>query len=91
MIIDDILKLGNELNLAKKRLDDIRTREFIEILISLDVHSDIIDEIRSKELPSHIITSSNIFPLCQQTLSQYSEIIESKYIDTKHTMVLAWN
>ena len=86
---DSVLECVNSLAKAQEETNNALKADFIRALESVGKH-DAAKEVEKKGLPTHIIVSSDIYPVCLQVMTQYAKVLESKYIETKCTVMLAW-
>ncbi len=66
----------NLLARGKKDFNLALAADLITALEKMGNNNKLINEIREKGLPSHIIASSDIFSVCQQHLSKYGKVVE---------------
>jgi len=89
----DLLGCVNLLDKAKSDANEALKADFISALEAMGNNDKIIDDIKQKGLPSHIVVSSDIFSVCHQVLSKYGKVIEMQK-DSEHndkpTLMIAW-
>jgi hypothetical protein len=86
---DTLLECINLMKKVQEERDDVLKAAFILWLKSIE-QKDAAKEVEKKGLPTHIFTSSDIYPVCSQLMARYVEVVENKYIETKYTVMLAW-
>lgn len=86
---DSVLECVNSLAKAQEETNNALKVDFMRALEGVGKH-DAAKEVGKKGLPTHIIVSSDIYPVCLQVMTQYAKVFESKHVETKCTVMLAW-
>jgi len=93
MQYDALLGCINLLNKAKEDANKALKADFISALEAMGNNDKIIEDVKQKGLPSHIVVNSDIFNICHQVLSKYGKVIEMQK-DSEHnkkpTLMIAW-
>ena len=89
----DLLRCADLLNKAKSDANEALKADFISALKRMGNNDKIIEKIKQKGLPSHIIVSSDIFSICHQVLSRYGKVVEmqkNSEHDDKPILMMVW-
>jgi hypothetical protein len=89
-IYDSVLECVDLLGRAKEKTNNTLKVDFMQALESVGKY-DAAKEVGKKGLPTHIIVSSDIYPICLQVMAKYAKVFKNKLIDSKCTVMLVWD
>ncbi|MDP3443093.1 MAG: hypothetical protein Q8T08_09575 [Ignavibacteria bacterium] len=89
LIIQQFLNELNKLAEAEHSLVNKLKADLVQALL-LGGEENAAKRVLEEGLPSYIYVSSDIFKVCEITMSKYATIVENKLFDEPNMMLLSW-